>query len=313
MPTGPATVALAELEHLEIALTGGPDFPVGLDGSVWILAPDGPLRSGGQQALVYRLDAASGEVVAEIPIDGRLCQGLNAGYGSVWACTDHGLARIDPATDEVVADVAFDTAQVFTRPAIGGDRVWALGGRALPDSVVEIDPDSNEVVATHPLGHIAATLSYGDGAVWATAPSDGLLLRLDEVSGEVTVHAEDLPDPWTVSHGAGSLWIGLYGAHGGDRAAPDEPTIARISPEDGSLQAMVNIGTDTTSEMDIWPEDDAAWVRSPNDPFLLRIDPSTNEVDLAVQGFHSGGSLTVIEGAVWTTSIEFQTVWRIEP
>lgn len=312
-PTGLPTVALDELEHLEISLAGGPDFPVGLDGSAWILAPDGPLGSDGQEALVYRLDATSGKVLAEIPIDGRLCQGLNAGFGSIWACTDHGLARIDPASNTVVADVAFDTAQVFTRPAIGGKRVWALGGRGVPDSVFEIDPESNEVVATHPLAHTAATITYGDGAVWATAPGAGLLLRLDAVSGEVTVHAEDLRAPWTVSHGAGDLWIGLYGAHGGDRAAAGEPTIARVSPQDGSVQALVDIGSDTTSETDIWADDDAVWVRSPNDPFLLRIDPTTDEVDLAVQGFHSGGALAVIDGAVWATSIEFQTVWRIEP
>jgi streptogramin lyase len=313
VPIGPPTVGLAELEHLEISLSGGPDFPVGLDGSVWILAPDGPLGPDGEQALVHRLDATTGDVEAEIPIDGRLCQGLNAGFGSVWACTDTGLARIDPARNEVVAEVAFDTAQVFARPAIGGGRVWALGGNGVPDSVVEIDPQTNAVVATHPLDHTAATLAFGGGAVWATAPADGQLLRLDPTTGEVTVHADDFPAPWIIAYGAGSLWISLYGEHGGEQAAAGEPTIARVSVGDGSVQALVFINSPTTSEADIWASDDAVWIRSVGDPFLLLIDPATNAVGYAIAGFHSGGSLTVIDGAVWTTSIEFATVWRIEP
>jgi hypothetical protein len=67
------------------------------------------------------------------------------------------------------------------------------------------------------------------------------------------------------------------------------------------------------AEGDIWASDEAVWVRSPSDPFLVRIDPASNEVDFAIAGFHSGGALTLAEGVIWTTSIEFATAWRIEP
>jgi hypothetical protein len=312
-PSGPPTVGLTELEHLEISLQGGPDFPVALDGSVWILAPDGPLGTDATGPLVYRLDATSGEVLAEVPIGGRLCQGLAAGFGSVWACTDTGLDRIDPSTDGVTEQVAFETAQVFARPAIGADRVWVLGGNVTPDTVMEVDPATNGVVAAHPLGHAAASLVFGGDALWITVPADGLLLRLDPRSGEVTEHASGLPAPSAIAYGAGSLWIGLYGEHGGERAGTGEGTIARISAEDGSVQATVFVNSPTTAEGDIWASDDEVWVRVPSDPFLVRIDPATNAVGSAISGFHSGGALTLVDGAIWTTSIEFQTAWRIEP
>jgi hypothetical protein len=312
-PTGPPTVGLVELEHLEISLEGGPDFPVALDGSVWILAPDGPLGTDGTQPLVYRLDATSGEVLAEVPIGGRLCQGIGAGFGSIWACTETGLDRIDPATNEVVASVAFEAAQAFTRPAVGADRVWMLAGNVTPDTVVEVDPATNSVVATHPLGHAAASLAFGGEALWITAPADGLLLRLDPGSGEVSEHASGLPAPSAVAYGAGSLWVGLYGEHGGERAGTGEGTVARISAGDGSAQGTVFVNSPTMSEADIWASDEAVWVRAPSDPFLLRIDPGTNAVDYAISGFHSGGALTVVDGVIWTTSIEFATAWRIEP
>jgi DNA-binding beta-propeller fold protein YncE len=288
-------------------------MPVALDGSVWILAPDGPLLGGEIGPLVYRLDIETGEAQARIPIDGRLCQGLAAGFGSVWACSDAGLARIDPASNEVVATVPFDVAQAFTRPAIGADRVWMLGGNVRPDAVVEIDPASNEVVATHPIGHAGGSLAFGGDAVWITAPADGLVLRLDPETGEVTEHAGGLPAPAAIAYGAGSLWVALYGEHGGERAGSGEGTIARLAAADGTVEATIFINSPTMGEGDIWASDDAIWVRAPSDPFLVRIDPQANAVDYAIAGFHSGGALTIVDGVIWTTSIEFATAWRIEP
>lgn len=311
--TLPPAVALADLEHIELDLAGGPDWPTFLDGSVWILAPDGPLGAGGQGALIYRLDAATGRQQDRIPLGGRLCQGIEAGFGSLWACTDRGLVRIDAATNGVSARARFTTAQVFARPVITEDRVWMLAGNVFADQLVEIDPATNEVVATHPLDHTAAGLTAADGALYATVPAEGLVLRIDPASGEVTVHAEGLPGPWTIAHGAGSLWVGLYAEQGGDIAAAGEPTVARLSPADGSVEAEISTGTTTMFEGDIWAGDDAVWVRNPADPFLVRIDPTTNQVVAAIGGFHAGGSLTVVDGIIWTTSIQFGTAWRITP
>jgi streptogramin lyase len=312
-PTGPPTVGLAELEHVEIDLAGGPDWPTFLDGSVWILAPDGPLQGGEEGPLVYRLDATTGEEQARVPIGGRLCQGIAAGFGSVWACTDAGLSRIDPATNEVVADVAFPAAQVFVRPVMTDDRVWMLAGNVFADRLVEIDPAANEVVATHPLGHVATGLAAGDGALWASVTADGLILRIDPSSGEVSVHAEGLPGPATVAHGAGSLWVGLYGEHGGEVAAAGEPVIVRLSVTDGSEEAEIAIGATSMFEGDIWAGDEAVWVRAASDPFLVQIDPADDSVVSAIAGFHAGGSVTVVDEVVWTTSIGFGTAWRIAP
>ncbi|HEX2142482.1 MAG TPA: hypothetical protein VHK28_09470 [Candidatus Limnocylindria bacterium] len=137
-------------------------------------------------------------------------------------------------------------------------------------------------------------------------------LRLDPATGAVEVHAQDLPAPAAISFGAGSIWVGLYGEHGGPQAAAGEPTIARISAQDGSVQAMVDIASNSTVEGDLWASDDGVWIRSPNDPFLLRIDPATDEVGFAAAGFQSGGTVALIDGAVWATSIEFGTVWRLD-
>lgn len=313
VPSGPPTANLADVASLELELPGGPDRPTGLDGSIWILAPDGPLMQPPTDAFVYRIDPATGEEQARVPIGGRLCQGIAAGFGSLWACSDAGLERIDPAANVVVATVAFGTARVSVRPAMSEDRVWMLGGNVYADQVVEIDPETNAVVATHELGYAGAGLAYAAGAVWVTAPADGLLLRLDPSTGEVAVHASDLPWPGSIVFAAGSLWVSLYSSYDGDPAAPGDPVIARLSVDDGSVQARVDVGTNSMVDTDLAADADAVWVRTTADPFVVRIDPSTNEATWAVGGFHSGGSIASIDGAVWTTSIEFQTVWRIDP
>jgi streptogramin lyase len=309
-PSGTPVTSLEELDALTVSLEGGPDWPAILDDSVWILAPDGALGQG-EGELVYRLDARTGEEQARVPIDGRLCQGIAAGFGSLWACTDGGLVRIDPDSNEVVTEIPFQVAQVFVRPVMTEDRVWMLAGNVFGNLLVEIDPRANDVVATHELGHTAAGLAFGDGALWATVPAEGVILRIDPSNGRVRQHTEGLTAPVTIAYGGGSLWVAEHGE--GEPAAAGEPTIARVSPADGSVEARIAIGPTSMEEGDIWAGDDSVWVRNPGDPFLVRIDPATNQVVTAIGGSFSGGSLTVSDGVVWTTSIELATAWRIEP
>ncbi len=193
-PTGPATVGLDEVASLKLDLDDGPDWPSELDGSLWILAPDGPLITGGAEPYVYRIDPETGDEQARVTVGGRLCQGMVAGFDALWVCADDGMLRIDPATNTVAAHVAFQAARVFARPAVSEDAVWSLAGNIVADSVVRIDPATNLVTATYPLGHVARALSYGSGALWATSTADGLLLRIDPDTGVVTEAVSDLPD-----------------------------------------------------------------------------------------------------------------------
>jgi len=61
-----------------IALDGGPDLPTEAFGSLWVLAVDGPLMNDGTSSAVHRIDPATNEVIASVPLPGRLCQGIGA-------------------------------------------------------------------------------------------------------------------------------------------------------------------------------------------------------------------------------------------
>lgn len=283
----------------------GPDWPMEGFGSMWVLAPD-----GGTPAIV-RIDPETNEEIARIALPGQLCQGFIVSDDAVWVCTPDGAVRVDPASNEIVASVAFDVGQFYGRLAAGAGSVWALGTDAIaPNTLVRIDPTTDTATST-PLGHNAGAIAFGFDAVWVTAPDDGLLLRIDPASGEITEHATGLPGPAAVNVGPDAIWVTLHTLED-DPPGEGDPTVGRIDPLDGTLVAEIATGVSSLALGGLWATDDAVWVRAP-DQFLTRIDPATNEVVEIYTGFPSSGEVTVAFGSVWVTVVERQTVYRLAP
>jgi streptogramin lyase len=310
-PSGAEREAIEDAATREVRLEGGPDWPTELDGSLWILAPDGPLGTGGTAPLIYRVDPETGEEQAQVTLPGRFCQGMTAAFDALWACFDEGLARIDPAANSIAVAIAYQAPQVYSRPAVGPDAIWALSGQITADSVVRIDPATNVVTATYPLGQAATSLAYGFDALWATATTQGTLLRIDPATGEVTEHATDLPSPFIMSVGLDSLWVLLYGDRQADGPGPDDPVVARIDPGSGEATLLGPAGR-APHEGDILATGDGVWVRG-QDPMVARINPATGDVDRVVTGSFAGGTLGLGFGSLWTTATEFGRVWGLEP
>jgi len=252
----------------------------------------------------------TGEEQARVPIAGRFCQTMAAGFDALWACVDDGMVRIDPASNSVVAHVAFDAPRVAGRPAISPEAVWSLAGDIVADSVVRIDPASNAVTATLPLGHSVESLAFGFDALWATSAADGLLLRIDPATGAVTEHLAGLPTPSGVATGAGSVWLFRYASNDEPQYAPGDPVMLRVDPASAET-TLVDVGVNPQGYGDIWATDDAVWVRG-IDPVLVRLDPESGAIAWTGVGNEAHGSVGVTFGAVWVTNVEFQTVWRID-
>lgn len=106
--------------------------------------------------------------------------------------------------------------------------------------------------------------------------------------------------------------MSLFG-EAGLRVDDDEPTIARIHPRTGDVEATIVTDGSVDISGGIAATDDAIWVRAA-DPLLVRIDPATNEVveRLDTTQRDSGGDVTVAFGSVWVT-FESGQVLRLEP
>ena len=68
---------------------------------------------------LIRIDPATNEVAATIPLPDRLCQGFTASEDAIWACAADALIRIDPATNAITDTVPITGSQYAYRPAAG--------------------------------------------------------------------------------------------------------------------------------------------------------------------------------------------------
>jgi hypothetical protein len=304
------TANLDDVAALTIPLEGGPDWPVELDDSLWLLAPDPDLAPEAGEPTVYRLDPATGVEQARIPVEIGTCEAFGAGFGSLWSCGKDEMLRIDPATNSVVARVPFDTALVFGRPAFSADAVWYLGGNVVADSLMRIDPATNAVTDTYPLGHTAMSVVHGHDALWVTSPQDGVLLRVDVASGEVTEALADLPGPSYLAVGPDAVWLLLYGGPDAEDPA-GEPALLRYDPESGTADRF-GIGGAPGEAGDLLVTDEAVWVRG-SDPVLIQVDPLSGSVMWSVtrDPGPGDGSLGLADGALWLTSVDQGWLWRI--
>jgi DNA-binding beta-propeller fold protein YncE len=188
------------------------------EGAVWVSVP---AQWPDEDDFVVRVDPATNEVVARIRVEDPL-DDLTAGEGGVWGVGAKGsgppytlyVARIDPARDEVVATIR----DVSGPLAVADSALWAVdraGALAGPEgsTLLRIDPATNDVVASVPLGVAAWDLEAGDGYLWVLSfepdPGEGDILQVDPVTSEVVARIE-IPYAGSVfapAVGEGSAWV----------------------------------------------------------------------------------------------------------
>jgi DNA-binding beta-propeller fold protein YncE len=307
-----AGTPLADRLEAEIAVEGSPDWPLAAFDSIWVLAPDLPLVDDSATPNLIRIDPATNEVTATIPLPDRLCQGFSASEDAIWACAADALVRIDPASNEITDTVPVTGAQAFYRPAAGGGYLWFLGsGDFVADTVIALDTGAKSTRTFQQSGTVGG-MAYAFDALWLTIPGEGAVVQFDPVTEESEVLTTDLPNPTGIVAGPDSLWVSLHGAND-DQATAGDTQLVRIDPESGEVTAEFEIGGSPQGGVEAWAGDDAVYARSTT-PWMVRIDPATNEIvetvssDAAVQG-----PLTVAFDSIWTVNVEHDNVFRLAP
>ncbi|MEO7203545.1 MAG: hypothetical protein ABIZ52_00880 [Candidatus Limnocylindrales bacterium] len=158
-------------ERASIALAPGAFFVAIGPEAVWCVGE----ADGG---IVWRVDTATNEVVATIPVEIPFASGIEVGFGSVWvpARDKRVIYRIDPATNAVAATIELPGA--IGGIGIGADAVWASGfGNG---TVYRIDPVTNSIAASLEtgFGNLGPPIAVFD-SVWVAALDRNAVLRLD--------------------------------------------------------------------------------------------------------------------------------------
>jgi YVTN family beta-propeller protein len=196
----------ATSERTDVAELSGNPAALALSGeSVWVAQ-----QRGGS---VTRLEATSGNVVAEVAMAGASADGFMKGIAadeqSVWVGISGSgvVVRIDPSTNEVVAEIETTTSPCGGI-ALQPDAVWVSS--CFDDHyAIHIDPRTDELVAEIDIrGHNGGAVLV-DGYPWF--PVGNRLVRIDPATDRIDQIVAFAPDEFTsfgATLGFDAIWVG---------------------------------------------------------------------------------------------------------
>jgi DNA-binding beta-propeller fold protein YncE len=182
-----------------------------------------------------------------------------------------GGGRQAAAGSPVVASVSVDDTP--RQVMLAADGLWALGERAL----YRIDPESNRVVATIPLGTVVAApaaLALAGGAAWVPAGASSTLWRVDRATGRLGGRIgldRRLLGPVGVAAQDGTVWVSCCALQHGPRPAG---VLLRVDTRRNRVVARIPIAD---GPLAVTAGDGAVWVATARGG-VLRVDPESNRV-----------------------------------
>jgi virginiamycin B lyase len=226
-----------------------------------------PLRDGDDRA-----PAGTGPEPLRLVVSARIpiARGLTdvvTGFDAVWVTGGEGVARVDPATDEVAAEIRVPGTGDYGRIAVGEGSVWVSAPDLRPDgsrgNLVRIDPATNEVAATIHIGGPIQGLAVGNGSVWVTVPDGAAstVYRVDPSTERVVDTIRVGEAAGSVVFAEGSVWVNHEWAGG---------SVDRIDPATNEVVATLDV-----------PNVQAAgqgWLWGAIGDEVLRIDPESGDV-----------------------------------
>jgi TolB protein len=229
---------------------------------------------------------------------GSFPTGIALGEGFVWVATQDpiglesvwGVVKIDPETNEVVDAI---TVQDAGDVAVGAGAVWVTSGEGNEGVIRRIDPVSDEVVATIPVGLSPSNVEFGEDAVWVTLnlPSKeptGEVVRIDPATNEVVARIRvDGGWPQDIAIGEGAVWVYGHSKHSGD--VWEASSLWQIDPASNRLISTVVEQRGALGDGSFLPDNMAigqgrVWVADDSGDAVL-IDPTTG----AATTFHVKG------------------------
>lgn len=199
--------------------------------------------------------------------------------------------------------------------AVGEGAVW------VPDSgsgtVSRIDPQTNEVVATIPIGNadlnngrlIPSRVTTGDGYVWVATNDDDSVVQIDPKTNQIVATISLGMTPFALAVKNGTLWV----------TSRENNSVLLV---DVNTQQVVETIPDVKDPTAIAVTEDAIWVVNHRDDAVTRIDPLTNQVVTLISLGTTGvldpvcrscvNGIALGAGSVWVSSIVGGVV-RIDP
>ena len=187
------------------------------------------------------------------------------------------------------------------------------------DTLVRIDPRTNEVVDTMPVGRLAGSVAADSRYVWVTSTGDGTVWRIDAKSGSVLKVAAH-GTPTAVALGGGKAIL----------ADAPEHKVVSLDAATGAARYVTTLGGNLWSNLPVAAGREGVWFADPlsggSTGLVEKIDdilgsgfPSAqiaihgDETALVTSYFFFDG-LAAGDGALWLAGdAQERVVWRLDP
>jgi YVTN family beta-propeller protein len=220
------------------------------------------------------------------------------------------------------------------------------------ETVSRIDPVTNTVVATIPVGsrtdHPPVVAAFEDD-VWVLNPQDRTLMRIDLATNTIATTISigtgenAVTDPQRLAVSDGAIWVTDTHNHQVARIDPQTQAVVALIPDinlahsigatgdavwvtaygtkeivridPATNQVVARIASDELALDAVYVIGDEVWASDPG--HVVRIDPATNEVDTSITlpqeaYFEYGGSIGVGDGSIWIAARPVTTLYRID-
>jgi YVTN family beta-propeller protein len=251
---------------------------------------------------VARIDTATNQVVARIAT-GRWPVGAAAGEGSVWIVNrdENTVSRIDPESNRVVATIHVGKKPIGIEVAEGS--VWVTNSGA--GTVTRIDPHSNTVIASVHVGAAPFGVTCSHGAVWVVNSGRALSYSgsLEIIDPKSNVVARKIKIPWSnvVLAHGDDVWVGTLEGH-----------VIRVDARSGAILKRLALGPIGG----LAASNDAVWAVTNTNGWMWKINAQND----SVTGRVYVGNRPIIfgpgadsDGAIWVSSVDDGTVLRVNP
>jgi len=212
--------------------------------------------------------------------------GIATGHGSIWVTTAFGedsLFHFDLRAGQWAPPIRLSSG--LAGVAFGLDAVWVAD--KADNLVYRVDPVTDTVVATIPVGEGPEAIAVGADAVWVANSVQGTVSRIDTTTDRVIATVALRGTPSAIASGMGAVWVVSEAAS----------LLMRIDPATNTVVETV-LGTAPSS---VVVSDAGVWVSEGVSGTVSRVDPQSLKRlrSLSVGGAADG--IAVAGPFVWVT------------
>lgn len=190
---------------------------------------------------------------------------------------------------------------------LSGSGSGSVRVRAAPNSVAVIDPHTDSVVASAPVGARPGPVAFGSGSLWVANLDDQTVSRIDPGSLR-TLRVFSLPDP---PMGLAASGNAIWAVQSNPQAS--SVSVNRIDPQFDDIGPTRRLYTVVPGDSAaIAAQGDGVWV-APGSGLLTRLDPTTGQAGQPIDPNSAPTAIAIGDGAIWLTDSEANNVTRVDP